>query len=444
MKRLMPQILLVMTCVPALCGLLNADDFEIRGHVVDDSDPPQPVEAAHVMLSVRSQPFQNADTDATGAFTLQPEQQGTHVTFELLVHQGRRFEPWTSQTLTAKRGTLFHQDGITLKRFTKSTTSIRQITIAEELARRADPNSRVARDLRGWLGDLKEKKPLELTVAEKKAVENCLNIIRGCQLPDGAFVMKNHGKNAESIAWIPPYFANYAALAILAGSERKKVPSDLARIAKWLDWCAKNQTADGYWHDFEGTISRHQSNGKVDAWDSSAALFLIVAERFQRSGERMTPAVITAAKKSLACIQMVTDQADGLTWAKPTYKVKFLMDNIETYAGLVAATRLFARLGAKEEQGQARQMVERIEQKLPGFWQQNEKLFAFALHQNGAFEAGMDQLYPHGLAQLFAIGFLDARTQAWQQVQAKFLPDDGDHAAAGPERWLIAASRMQE
>jgi len=91
---------------------------------------------------------------------------------------------------------------------------------------------------------------------------------------------------------------------------KPRTPADLERVGRWLEWCAQNQAASGYWNDFEGTVAGYRNNGKVDAWDSSAALFLLVAGRYQRAGGKATPAIVAAARKALKCIETVAD-GDG-------------------------------------------------------------------------------------------------------------------------------------
>jgi hypothetical protein len=279
-----------------------------------------------------------------------------------------------------------------------------------------------------------------LTAEDQKAIARCLEIIRGCQLPDGAFNQVDHGRRPGAHVWVAPYFVQYAALALLAGHERNPNPADLRRVGAWLDWCARNQAAEGYWNDFTGTVEGYRNNGKVDAWDSSAALYLLVAGRYQRAGGKVTPAIAAAARKALRCIESVTDE-DGLSWATPKYRVKFLLDNIEVYAGLRSAAGLFAAVDAPKEARRAREMADKLGKKLPDYWQAEARRFAYALHENGTFEGGLDKLYPHGLAQLFGVSFVAPKAEVWASMQT-FKPDGGPSAAAGPERWLVAAARL--
>lgn len=289
----------------------------------------------------------------------------------------------------------------------------------------------------------KKPRKIVLTPSEEQTVENSLRIIRGCQLMDGAFVMKTHGTRPGDPVWVPPYFVNYSVLALLAENDGKKNPGDLKRVAAWLEWCAVNQQQDGYWFHFEGTVGNYSSHGRVDAWDRSAAMFLVVVKRFRRSGGQLTPAVVNAARKSLGCINAVIVPSEGLTWATTTYKVKFLMDSIDTGAGLAAETILFRRLGEEDESSATESTLLQLSASLQEYWQEDRNLFAFARHENGTFETGLLQRCLHGLAQLFAIAFLDQKEEASNQVQTRFAPDESELAADGVERRLSAASKMK-
>ena len=267
--------------------------------------------------------------------------------------------------------------------------------------------------------------------AESQAVVHCLSLIRGCQLPDGAFAQVAPKDGPDAPVWIAPYFANFAALALLTNADPAHRAEDLARVGRWLSWCAKHQSADGYWNDFEGPASAYADTGKVDAWDSSAALFLLSAGRFRRAGGQLAPDVDAAVARALASLARVTD-ADGLTWAAPNHKVKYLMDNVEVRAGLLAA-------GTPDARAQA----DRIGRKLPGFWQPETGLYAYAQHANGAFAGGLDKPYPQGLAQLFGVAWIAPKASAWAAVSQAFKPETEPAAACVAAWWLMAAQRMK-
>lgn len=295
-----------------------------------------------------------------------------------------------------------------------------------------------------------QKPPIRIGNAEKNAIENCLDIIRDCQLPDGAFCQM---KEAPGVAiWIPPYFANHAALALLAAYRWKHDPADLTRVKSWLSWCARHQSTEGYIPDFKGPVVGYKiSEVPVDAWDSSAALFLLVLGQYQRAGGKLTGELVTAAKRALSCIQKVTDSADGLTWAKPDYRIKFLEDNIEVYAGLKQAAEFFQKIGNPAKAAEAKKQAEQIGKKLPRYWNEDKGRYAVAIQANGMLDDVLKQenvvtqkleAYPNGQAQLFAIAFIKPQKGAWQTAQQFDVDDTERLANMGSERWLIATARI--
>ena len=283
---------------------------------------------------------------------------------------------------------------------------------------------------------------VNLTANETAAVQTTLSITRGTQLPDGAFTQVFFGSGPTAPVYIRPYFASYGALALLAGNDWQRSPADVAAVGRWLQWCAAHQSDQGYWNDFGGTVANYGVVAPVDAFDSSAATFLMVLGRYHQAGGLLTPELVHAARKAFDCIKLVT-ASDGLTWAAPTYHVKYLMDNIEVYAGLRAAHDVFLAAHLPELASQANAQADTIGSKLPSYWMPADNIFAYAQFDNGTFDIGNSQrLYPRELAQLFGIAFVTPRENVFTNLAANFLPSRGQNADVGVEKWLMAASRL--
>src|SRR5437016_2661616 len=114
------------------------------------------------------------------------------------------------------------------------------------------------------------------------------------------------------------------------------------------------------------------------------------------------------------------------------------MDNLETYAGLAAAERLFTAL-AQPEAATARSMREAMGKKLPSYWREQEGLFAFALHPDGRFDVNPekpnDRRPTQCLANLYGLAWLSAAdTRPWKFAVKEFQPDGGDAPEAPIER----------
>lgn len=267
------------------------------------------------------------------------------------------------------------------------------------------------------------------------AIEHCLGIIRQCQTSDGMIRMKGDG----GPVWTVPYFSNFAAIALLAANDAKQNRQDVARAERWLIWYARHQESDGTIYDREGTTLSYKSNGKRDATDSYAATFLMATWRYKRAiRQRPSPEITGAARKSLSAIQTVV-QNDGLTIAKPEYAIKYLMDNIEVYQGLMEGALFFDSVGMDKESQNTRKMAARIAESLGKYWFEQDQHFGYALDMKGKLSTGLSKSYPHGLAQLFALSYVrPTRPRLWTKVNQTFTPND---KGVPIERWLIAAIR---
>lgn len=275
-------------------------------------------------------------------------------------------------------------------------------------------------------------------VSEKEwgTIEHCLGIIRNCQMDDGMIRMKGNGDPV----WTVPYFSNFAAMALLAAHEVRPNPKDLERVERWLGWYACNQEADGTIYDRSGSVSSYKSNGRRDSTDSYAATFLMTAWRYKRAcNKRPSDEIVNAARKAVTAIDAVM-QADGLTIAKPDYAIKYLMDNIEVYQGLMEGALFFDSVDMKEEAQKARRMASRTAESLGKFWSEQDQHFANAIDRKGKLFVGLLKPYPDGLAQLFGLAHITPkRPGLWKEINKKFKPGDQGMPV---ERWLIAANGM--
>ncbi len=271
--------------------------------------------------------------------------------------------------------------------------------------------------------------------SSRAAIENGLEIIRKSQLTDGALRMSSAGNAVRLI----PYFSNFAAMALLAAHEQQANPQDVERVRRWLEWYVTHQEKDGTMFDYTGTVDSYASTGTRDSTDSYASTFLMVLWRYQQAtGRPLPPDFLKAAAKALQAIEDVT-QPDGLTITKPDYKIKYLMDNIEVYQGLVEGEKLFESAGLNREMNKSRKLAQGVAKKFPLFWSKADRTFAYAADMNNKLTGGFDKPYPHGLAQMFALAHcVPAPEGLWERVCEKFVPDNDGLPA---ERWLLAAER---
>ncbi|WP_422931433.1 bifunctional serine/threonine-protein kinase/formylglycine-generating enzyme family protein [Singulisphaera sp. PoT] len=274
------------------------------------------------------------------------------------------------------------------------------------------------------------------------ALDASLEALRRCQLKDGAFRVSSSG----GIVWINPYFANFVALGLMASHERSRPnPQDLQAVGRWLEWYAKHQNkSDGTINDQEGKlVEGYKDNGKRDSEDSYAATYLLAIARYHRLNQTTSKQVQDAARLAMIAIEGVVDPTDGLTWAKRDYKVKFLMDNLETYGGLISAVEYFRAVGDEATAARAARLAAVTAASLPKFWNEEKKIYAWALHPDGKFDIGLKKPYPDGMANLMGLSWgTKAEESTWDAAKAAFITEGKSPAEVAPEYWYMASLRV--
>jgi hypothetical protein len=137
---------------------------------------------------------------------------------------------------------------------------------------------------------------------------------------------------------IDPYFANIAAIGMT------KDPNRMPQVTAWINWYVSHLNWPDKWGLYGTTYNWNvSSNGTetptndADSTDSYAATFLSVVWNAWQTGNPQARSLISGLSYQLDVIGGViiqTQQSDGLTWAKPDYQIKYLMDNCEAYRGL--------------------------------------------------------------------------------------------------------------
>ena len=261
------------------------------------------------------------------------------------------------------------------------------------------------------------------------------------QLENGAIPMTY---SANGTLTMNPYFADFAALALLDN------PGEYAdEVKAYMDWhfAHLNDKKDDY-NGVDGTIYDYKitvADGKVteetvaetdgvkhyDSTDSYAATFLMVLKKYYKNtGDKE---YIIAHGKDIERIAtaMLSTMHKGLTFAKPDYEVKYLMDNSEVYDGLQCTTDLFETLVAtgdssyetvlKKCKKASEKLTEAFESDL---WDADANHYKSGIFRNGEAisDFSWDEYYPDATSQLFPIihGVINADTQRANQLYDKF------------------------
>lgn len=294
--------------------------------------------------------------------------------------------------------------------------------------------------------DAKEKAPLSLseeqTALFTEVFETETAYLASMQLPNGALPM-TYSKNGE--LRMNPYFADFAALALLDDAEKYA-----DNVVKYMNWHLDHlNTAKEDFNGLDGTIYDYVitvKNGEVvkeavsepenadsyDTTDSYAATFLtVVYKYFCKTGDS---AYLSANAEDLKRITDVifSNLQNGLTYAKPNHRVKYLMDNCEVYEGAIAAAGIFTEIvnSGKAEYAELRDdctaLIATIKQNInTRLWNPSGNYYrpgiaAYVGVPTKIFSWNL--YYPQATSQLFPIicGVIDPSTERAEQLYGKF------------------------
>lgn len=268
--------------------------------------------------------------------------------------------------------------------------------------------------------------------------------VLACQYEDGAIGLTGQGAGDRIVS----YFGNVACHALLAAYDSTNDKKYLKAAEEWLYWYVGKQQDDG--DIFDHTVVKTDpleivATDKLDAQDSNASTFLNVLSRWSsRSGDidrakEFWPAV----EKALMMLESLR-QKNSLTFAKHDYKVFYLMDNTETYAGLSAASDMAALIGLHEKSKELRELADEALAAInEDLWDADAERYEWAMFENGKYAEPTGEFYPDTMAQLMAIIRLPRtpRTETlYRKIRDKSLAsiryEDRDQMV-----WWLAASR---
>jgi hypothetical protein len=175
-----------------------------------------------------------------------------------------------------------------------------------------------------------------------------------------------------------------------------------------LAWYQAHQDAQGFVTDYGVSAAGGEvSTLAMDSTDAYAGMFLLAARAawlatHDRAALRTLAPGIAAAVRAIEA----TQDGDGLTWAKPSFHVKYLMDQAEAYAGLRAAAALAQAEGASSLAQRAPLDAARLRSGIARLWNPSVGGYDWALLENGASNTThWSVLYPDALAQAWSVAF---------------------------------------
>jgi hypothetical protein len=253
------------------------------------------------------------------------------------------------------------------------------------------------------------------------------------QLPSGAILYSDTKIN--------PYFGHIAAIGLVHVRE-------FAAAIRWSEWCFQHWNwpdkygIHGTMYDWEMQGNDWIGTGAMDSVDSYAALWLLLLQSLWDSADPTARAYVMAKSYEIdtlgGVIVQVMDKADGLTWAKPDYHIKYLMDNCESCAGLRACAYLFQRaIGDLEKTAYWNVMASKSFAGI-SYLRMGDKGNKLAVNQDESGKRqvpNMNTWYPDLLSQFYPL---------YYDLQLSYSLDLACNINSAPQDWsqLLPASRF--
>lgn len=218
--------------------------------------------------------------------------------------------------------------------------------------------------------------------------------LRAAARPSGAIA--SHSDQT----FIDPYLANQGVRGLAASC----TPDDRAVAMAYLRWYAAHSEA-GVVHDYLITPDGEVSTDDEDSQDAYAGSFLSAVAAMHASGNAAERAALLelrpAVAEAIGLIESLQD-SDGLTWAKPTWRVKYLMDQVEVYWGLVEILPTIRDDSALSQR--ARAATSRLASGVETLWQPEIGTYAQAKHEDGTvIPSDPGRRFPDALSQVWLV-----------------------------------------
>jgi len=273
---------------------------------------------------------------------------------------------------------------------------------------------------------------------EVRSTQSELSWLLSTQRDDGAIALDDTHQR------VVPYFSNLAALALL--------DEHAPEVLRYLEWyLARLNRPDRF--GLHGTVYDRYYVGGVekstydyDSADSYAATFLSLVRQYQvRTADLEWVSHNLDELRIVAGVISSLQDADGLVWAKPNHKMKYLMDNCENYRGLMDWADLLDVLGETDEaavwRGHADSIKQAIDREL---WDSRRQKYLWGVGRvlkrvprNGVW-------YPDNVAQLYPVifGVISAESERAVRLYSGFnemFPTWPELIKKEPYPWAIVA-----
>lgn len=260
---------------------------------------------------------------------------------------------------------------------------------------------------------------------------------------DGAIKVHHSPAHLDPQGGVWHYVSTYQVNLGMIGALRV-APGLAPTAAQWLRWQAAHTSATG---PSESVVFDHwvrasdlqestcppgkspRSCPQVDAYDSTAAALLLMAQAYARAAPAslllQEPNLRRALEEAAATMARLT-QSNGLPWAKPDHQVAYLMDAVEVSAGWRAWAQLQREVyGIPQAAKNSLAMAQRTDAAVQKYlWHAPSRTWRVSVD---AAKPDFTRWYPDTVAQAWPLLWMDAaqpdgavgavRAQAvWQQT----------------------------
>jgi hypothetical protein len=241
-------------------------------------------------------------------------------------------------------------------------------------------------------------------------------------------------RNGVEYFRVCPYYTNLGVWALL----QAPVAGKLGSAESWITWYLNHLDSDihvpyeyFYRSDGSGETRCLKSSSPYlcnynDATDSAASTFIDVLKAYYDAGGDIGFLTAPGNKTQFETItgaMLALQQADGLTWAKSDYRVKYLMDNSEVYRGLKSMAYLETEVFSDPTQAQVyEEAAGRVRSGIISkLYDPATQLYRTEIAENGVYETpNLLRWYPDTAAQAWPhlFGVIEASNSATQAVMA--------------------------
>lgn len=212
---------------------------------------------------------------------------------------------------------------------------------------------------------------------------------------------------------VVPYDASIAAAGLARAAAVTGEAAYATAAWRWLEWYATHQQPwTGYVTERAMTPDGWSDTGRIDATDSTAAMFLIaLRDTLAATGDvNRLQGLLPAMRRSMNAIASTRDQRDGLYYALPGFPWKYTMDQAEVVAGLEAAAQVAAFGGRGWDAAEAAVAAAEVRAGVEALWAPATRAYDWGLHADGSkATTAWWRFYPSSTAQAWMVAFGVAR-----------------------------------